>query len=705
MLKDGSENGLRETSRPFQGNPTFAGGYPKDFADKEYAGRYAYPQQAIEPKMHWRGDWQTRPPSPYDYEGGREKYKGPVQEKLEVDYYSGQYVSPSKEADDAVHLVNDKADHFIRDYNDPTLKNKSAVFGDGRRKDTSFSAIDSKSHSTDSIRPVSYREEFDDKAAERSGMFVNQFNTTQPVFSGSTTLVNPEGGDNFSEKNQIMLINGLETAEKENVRAQNIVKGGKTDQSKGDTTKHNHVNNHVPLTPLHPFTRIDEYKGGLYTATKKMLFRTYNRTHMPVADAEFRKGFRHIFFNRPECYVMYADNGKPRLCQQAEKDEDFYSLYQRLPHVVELLAPSYVTGTSSTSDYADRGEKFFDNWNYLLSNRVLSMDIGEEQLSTKETISKSAEGYTVMPGLHFESRTGSTISITFRDTKDLEVYEFLKAWMLYIHKRARGYFAPPYYGYQYENQFYPTNRTPTRIGKTYKSYGMQLHPYDRALEYGASIFDFATNECDNKIIYWCKYFGVYPVSVSSPISNENNGPLSPDSMKITATFRYQYKLPGSNKSLVEFNYNSGICNEFGHLSTARTPKCSMPFIHKNRDDDLRIYPQEWDGYDPCYALAQAIGAAGMFTGTPMILYECLNKNPMRENGDDTDLIVHPVLRFADINDPRLNELLNLGYNNVVDYGSKLAAQNQITVENPLAAGAEIEPELTSLRSEFAALHV
>ena len=653
MLKDGSTNGLEDTGKAFQGYPKFPGGYPKDFADDSYPGRYTYPQQAITPEMHWKHDMQM-PPSPYDYEGGKEKYEGYEQRKFVSINYAGQYVSTSKEDDDKQHLVTDKADHFIRDYNDPSSSMIRAF------------RSDRYSHTTERVDPgPNYNEEVDNEAQSRSATFVNEFGATRPVFSGSTTLVNPEGTEDFTTKDRMMQINGVEDQEKLNVRAANRKLAGKADQDKGSTEKQEHINNHVPLSPLHPFTRIDEYKGGLYRATKKMLFQTYNRTHIPVADAEFRKGFRHIFFNRPECYVMYVDNGKPHLCQQAAKDEDFYSLYQRLPHVVELLAPSYVVGTMSTASYANTSSSsFHDNWNYLLSNRVIGMEIGEEQLSQKETVSKSVEGYTVMPGLHMDSRTGSTISISFRDTKDLEVYEFLKAWMAYIHKRARGYFAPPYFGYQYENIFYPTNRVPTKINKTYKTY--PLHPYDRALEYTASIFDFATNECDDKIIYWCKYFGVYPVSVSSPIANENNGPISADSFKINATFRYQYKLPGSNKSLVEFNYNSGICDELGNLKLAQTPKYSMPFIHKDRLDDTRVYPQQWDTHDPCYALAQALGASGLFTGTPMVLYECLNRNPLRENGDDTDLIVHPVLRFADVNDPRLNELLNLGYNNIVD---------------------------------------
>lgn len=649
--KGGSNNTFASSSNlektralGFQGHPTFSGGYPKDLADESHPGYISYPQQPVTPDLHWRNDFQLPP--------GETKQVGK--------YFHSQYVSFDKERDDRQHLVDDKTDHFIRDYNDPALKGRDKP-ASNNNKEFSNPAYGTKPDSPLAGKyayEYTYDKMFDESAEARSLTYVNQFGAERPVFSGSVSPVNPFPGSNTYKED--VLAFDVEAAERRVVKAMNRQKDGLANQSQGDTYYQNHITNKVPLSPLHPFTRLDvSYTGpnSIPIATKQMMFQTYNRTHLPVADAEFRKGFRHTFFSRPECYVMYSDNGKPKLCEQAEHDEDFSSLYMRAPHLVNLLAPAYVTGTHGLGALGGNGVSFHDNWNYLLSNRVLGISVAEDTLTQKETMAKTAEGYTVIPGLHVESRTGSTISISFKETKDLEVTEFIKAWMMYIHKRARGYFYPPYNGYQYENSFFPTNRQVVNIAKS----GLRniLHPYDRALEYCASIFDFATNESDSRILYWCKYYGVYPVSVTSPVSYETNAPLTNENMKIDVTFRYQYKLPGVNKSLIEFNYNSGICDDMGRLTIGGKPEFSNSFLKKENGEGY----SNVDSLDPNYAIVNYIGAAGMFTGTPMVLMQTGYKNPLSRRGDDEDMMMFPVLRFANLaNDQYLNELLNLGFN-------------------------------------------
>lgn len=661
MMKDGSVNGsIDETAKAFQGHPKFPGGYPKGEDDHSYPGRYTYPQQAIEPEMHWKNDMQM-PPSPSDYPDM--PYDGLIQQKYVANYFKGQYVSFSKEDDDKQHLIDDKAEHFIRDYNDPALKGKDKP-ASNNNPEFSKKGFGSKSPWAGKwAEERTYDKMFDESADKRSSTRINEFGAERPVFSGSTTLVNPTDD---SDKSDILENSGLERYERKRVRALNDTHNhGNTSNQDGATS--DYINNHVPLSPLHPFLRLDsdDDRGpkNINSLVKQSLFLSYNRTHIPMADVEFRKGFRHTFFNRPECYVMYSDNGNAKLCRQAAKDEDFSSLFYRMPHVVTMLAPSYITGVHGVGLQPDGMHAFSDNWNYLLSNRVLGLSPTDETLSQKETMTKTPEGYTITPGLHLESRTGSTIQISFRETKDLEVSEFIKAWMLYIHKRARGYFEPPYNGYQYINDWFETNRKATSINPKLNGNHinrLQLHPYDRALEYCASIFDFVTNESDNKVIYWCKYFGVYPVAITNPLSNENNGPLGAEGLKVDVTFRYQYKLPCTNRTLIEFNYNSGICDALGNLRIAGKPTFSHSFLVKDPKSEIKLADSV--SPDPCKALTQYIGAAGMFTGTPMILMAAREMNPLSDRMGNEDLTCVPVLRFADITDPQLNTLLNLGFN-------------------------------------------
>lgn len=598
----------------FSGYPTFPGGYPKNFDDDSYPGRWNYPPQPVDISDHFRSDNHLPLPDPRfcdcDHNLSKQVSDNPT-----------NYVSKNKAKDDAQHLISDKADHFIRDYNDPS----------------SISYGPKKIYMDDE-----YYRFFDKNAKTRATTVTRETSGTndRPVFSGSTTLVNP-----FGDMKKAHIINfGLEDMEINHATMYGI----ESNTSGKISTKY------PPLSPLHPFIRInDAYHTNVVHTAKQGVFRAYNRTHLPIADVEFRKGFRHMFFNRPECYVVCMESGNIRLCEQTTYDEDFSSLYSRMPHLVQLLAPAYVTGSFGSRTSMNR-ETFKDNWNYLLSNRFLNMTVGEETLSQKETMTKSAEGYTITPGLHLESRTGSTLSISFRDTKDLEVYEYIKAWMAYIHKRARGIFYPPFNGYAYHNDF--LGLTDVKQITAGIDFERGLHPYDRALEYTTSVFDIVTNEADSKIIYWCKYYGLYPVSVSTQLNSENNRAIAPESMITEVQFRYQYKLPGVNKSLVEFNYNSGLCDCLGRLKYKdKSPAYSSPFMMREKTSGLSHGKDKYERD----VLAEYLGASGMFTGTPFIVMARTGVNPLSELNGAKEPIVSPVLRFMDLDDEQLNILLNL----------------------------------------------
>ena len=137
------------------------------------------------------------------------------------------------------------------------------------------------------------------------------------------------------------------------------------------------------------------------------------------------------------------------LCEQAYYDEDFNSAFTRMPHIIKLLSPWYVSGSFPQKS------AFNSNWNFLMSNRVQGLSVAPTSLTINESVSKSSEGFTITPAMHVESRQGSTIELQFRDTKYLEVYETARLWMLYMYKRKKGIFAPPYNGYERVNGYIP----------------------------------------------------------------------------------------------------------------------------------------------------------------------------------------------------------------------------------------------------------
>lgn len=416
------------------------------------------------------------------------------------------------------------------------------------------------------------------------------------VFSGSTTNVNP-----FKDKDkQKILDTELEVYETDKLNTKEPIEPG--------------ISRVPPISPLHPFTRMDPKIAQISNLT------TYNRAKLPVADLEFRKAFRHIFITRPECYIMARnpDGPAPILSEQAESDEDFASCWSRMPHILKLLSPIYITGSFSKNGVNS-------NWNYLLSNRVMGLTVSESTLSINEEISKSVEGFTVTPPRHFEALQGSTLSLKFQDTKNMEIYEMIRMWMLYMYKRHKGVFAPPYNGYQYKNAFMDVQEGGTPVNNS-----IIYHPYDRAEEYCASLFDIVTNESMTKILYWCKYYGIYPTSVNMEgLSNDKNSPIT--SATITSNFKYHYKLENVNKTLVEFNYAAGITDDLGRVNKA--VEASYPFLLS-------------DNY---------VGSAGMFTGSPYIILGESQNDPL--NPDNR--IVTPYLQFMPLEDGTFNNKLNL----------------------------------------------
>jgi hypothetical protein len=247
-----------------------------------------------------------------------------------------------------------------------------------------------------------------------------------------------------------------------------------------------------------------------------------------------------------------------------------------------------------------------------LTNRVQGLSVAAMNLGVRESVATAVRGNAVNPGTIITTNTGGTIDLQFRDTKYMDVYEMIRMWMWYIHKRTTGEFFPPFNGYKFQNSWnMATSGTGELNGYTCS------HPYDRALEYCASLYDIVVDETGTNILYWCKYYGIYPVSLSNGmLSNDKNGPLINEAT-ITTTFRYQYKLENVYRTLCEFNYNAGLTPELVHGSFDDVAS----FINKS-----------------CY-----FGAGGMFTGTPFIVsQQSLKRNPLNP---EEHIIYTPRLCF------------------------------------------------------------
>ena len=483
------------------------------------------------------------------------------------------------------------------------------------------------------------------------------------IFSGSATLVNPtldETDKNYIEKNRIMKM-GLGAVEDEKAVAGNNNTGSEYDK---------YIK--APTSPLHPFFRMDPQLA------RKTNLISYNRSHTPISDIEFRKCFRHILISRPECYIM-CNEGK--LSQQAAVDEDFASIYGRMPYICQLLSPRYLTGQSELIS-----DGLNSNWNYLLSNRVLGLNFEGIENSNTEGITKTTHNFTVATANAQTSGKEGSLQLTFRDTRYFEIFELIRMWMLYMHKRHIGTFAPPFNGYEYQNGFM-NNASTSSNGHIAVNGRINLHPYDRAIEYPCTIFDIITDETDSRIIHYSEYIGAYPYTVSAPLNNDLANAITND-MKITVGFKYSAKIINNNRVLTHFNYNAGITNNIGQ-PTQKFQSEVLPFLLQH--GDKQIAENE--------ILMDYSGQASMFTGTPYIVLKYSGLNPLKPGSEP---LYSPYLKFAPVKSIDIDMGANLGITHEINRSNtKTTKSGASTVnENTYGTIAGIEKPVDQVSLAF-----
>ena len=136
---------------------------------------------------------------------------------------------------------------------------------------------------------------------------------------------------------------------------------------------------------------------------------------------------------------------------------------------------------------------------------------------------------------------------------------------------------------------------------------------------------------------------------------------------VDVTFRYQYKLPCVNKSLVEFNFNAGITNSIGKATDSTNLNVSDGYLNAQhffgfRDQNINSAANHYIPYE---------GGGGMFTGTPYIVMGRYNRDVSNTNGTG-QITVHPFLRFMGVNNTMINNVGNLRY----QHTSKLSSLNK-----------------------------
>lgn len=181
----------------------------------------------------------------------------------------------------------------------------------------------------------------------------------------------------------------------------------------------------------------------------------------------------------------------------------------------QFLSYSLTTPYSGTHDFIP-----------LITNAVTSMDVADSSIETKE-YGETLTGWKIVYGDNLiKSQTAGTFTMGFTEDNKLSISFLHYIWLKYIDGVARGIFRP-------------------------KDMYMDM----KIIDYASSVYYFLTDQSGEDLLFWTKYYGVFPTNYPSSVFGFNGGtPLKLPEINIQ--YAYSFKEDMNPLALAEFNNNS-----------------------------------------------------------------------------------------------------------------------------------------------------
>lgn len=242
---------------------------------------------------------------------------------------------------------------------------------------------------------------------------------------------------------------------------------------------------------------------------REKLFSQFNRYKLAMPDYHAAKVIPYIFFTKP-MLEMVTSGGD--LKGELAEDPLWKSLYRDEPKLFTALDSSY-----KGDDHA---------FNAFLSNTAMSFQASDEVLKTVEH-GETYTGWKMVYGRHTnESNTAGQFSIQYVDDQNFNIYKMHKIWLEYINKVYRGEISVA-----------------------------QSHIYKKILTYPCSVYYIVCAADGETILYWTKYFGVFPVNTPASVSSWTHG-THQGMPEFSINYMYSIKEDFHPISLNEFNMQS-----------------------------------------------------------------------------------------------------------------------------------------------------
>lgn len=274
----------------------------------------------------------------------------------------------------------------------------------------------------------------------------------------------------------------------------------------------------------------------------------YNKFKLTYGDDVLAKSFAHVFFIRPDCNIFKSAH---ELNPDVSNLSEFYYASKHCPDMLRQL----------TQKFGGYGHEFM----LYPSNKVRSFQIADEYI-VSDTYGQGLTGYKIPYGKHnVESKTAGKFSINYIDDRDLHLYNMHKLWIDYI-------------SYVYRGKLKPLDEYNT----------------NKILDYPTCVYYILCAEDGETVIFWSKYWGVFPLEApSSSFSYTAENPGGIRMPELSIEYQYAWKEDFNPLSLVEFNEHSP--NQLDYINNYQASKIGsgytwggVPFIETFNSNSLEV---------------------------------------------------------------------------------------------------------------------
>lgn len=238
----------------------------------------------------------------------------------------------------------------------------------------------------------------------------------------------------------------------------------------------------------------------------------YNRFKVADPNKELQKGFAHVFFVRPHCNIL-KEGDTSKLADRVASNELFKYAMNTCPSVLKELV-----------QYNGQQHDFMLG----LSNAICSFSLQDEYIET-DSYGKTFTGYKIAYGKNnIDSKSAGEFNITINDNRNLHLYLLHRVWVEYINGVYRGELAPK-----------------------------ESNIINKIIDYAASCYYFITAEDGETILFWTKYFGVFPSNIPSSQYSWGEGNIITKT-NLDVAYKFSFKEDFNPYTIIEFNYNARI---------------------------------------------------------------------------------------------------------------------------------------------------